>query len=279
MHDTIKPRKTIRHMAFSLASIGMAVAIANCLAADFKPIAIVAKRVPAHSNDASTKLVSALKHAESAQAAFANSINDYQATFVKRELIGRTLSKHTMRIKVREKPFSVYLRYDDPHEGREAIYVHGKNGENMLAHGTGIETLFGTVELSPTGTLAMRGNRYPVTLIGMSNMLEKVIEQWQSEAKLQDIEVKHYKQAKLGEVACTVIQTSHPQKRPHLKFFRTRLYLEKTTNLPVRVEQYGFPAEKGEKPPLVEQYTYLNITTNIGLKDQDFDPHNPEYEY
>jgi hypothetical protein len=59
----------------------------------------------------------------------------------------------------------------------------------------------------------------------------------------------------------------------------TRLYVAKDNRLPVRVEQFDFPAKTGAQPAILEQYTYLNVKANVGLKDIDFDVENPAYDF
>ena len=59
----------------------------------------------------------------------------------------------------------------------------------------------------------------------------------------------------------------------------TRLYVAKKSGLPVRVEQFAYPTKTGSKPLMLEQYTYLGVKTNVGLKAIDFDTRNPKYDY
>lgn len=210
-----------------------------------------------------------------------NNLKDFQATFIKREKVGRRMQPtHTMQIKFREKPLSVYLNFLKPHEGREVIYVHGRNGNQILAHETGIKGLVGTVSLQPNSPQAMDESRYPITTIGIRKMLYQILKQWNEERK-QDagVSVKYFPDAKLGNMQCKVLQTSYPQQRQGIRFQMTRLYIDKATNLPVRVEQYDWPTRRNAKPELVEEYTYTNIRTNVGLTDQDFDPQNPSYNF
>ncbi|MEQ8855145.1 DUF1571 domain-containing protein [Gimesia sp.] len=208
-------------------------------------------------------------------------IKDFQGTFIKREKVGRRMQPtHTMQIKFREKPLSVYLNFLNPHEGREVIYFHGRNGNQILAHETGIKGLVGTVSLQPNSPQAMDESRYPITTIGIRKMLYQILKQWNEERK-QDagVAVKYFPDAKLGNMQCKVLQTSYPQQRQGIRFQMTRLYIDKATNLPVRVEQYDWPTRRNAKPELVEEYTYTNIRTNVGLTDADFDPQNPNYNF
>jgi len=223
-------------------------------------------------------LAPALAQAYEARKALA-AVKDYEALFSKRELIGRRTHTTTMQLKLREEPFSVYLQYISPHQGREVIYVAGRNNGQLLAHETGLKAIAGTVSLAPDSEDAMDGNRYPVTMIGMRNLLEQVIAQWELEAQYGESEVKYYPDAKLGETACRVIETSHPQPRKQFKFQKTMLFLDGQTSFPVRVEQHAFPTGGREKSTLVEEYTYTKIRVNVGLTDRDFDHTNPNYAF
>lgn len=286
MHDSKNSRNAgpatagtglIPKMIVSLVSVGVVAATAQLVIGDDGPPRI-ANRVDRVDGEASHKLVPAIKIARSSQAALED-VKDYEAVFTKQELVGRTTVRHTMRIKLRDKPFSVYLRYGAPHDGREVIYMEGRNNGKLLAHDTGVKAIAGTVALDPRGSRAMEESRYPITMIGITNMLAKIIDQWESELKVEDVEVKYYPNAKIGDMDCKVIQSSHPKPQDGVRFHMTRLYLDRATNLPVRVEQYAFPTRTGTKPALVEEYTYANLKTNLGLTDRDFDIRNPEYGF
>lgn len=206
-------------------------------------------------------------------------VRDYEATFVKRETVGRRVKSATMDMKFRAEPFSVYFFFRGDNEGREVIYMDGRNDNLLLAHEVGLKGLIGTVSLSPTSPEAMGESRHPITRAGILNMLDGVIEQWEQEAKYGEVEVKYYPNAKLGELECKVIEALHPVPRRQFRFHMTRLYIDKATNIPVRLEQYGFPPKAGAKPTLQEEYTYINLRTNVGLSDLDFDPKNPKYNF
>lgn len=208
-------------------------------------------------------------------------IKDFQGTFIKREKVGRRMQPtQTMQIKFREKPLSVYLHFQKPHTGREVIYFHGRNGNQILAHETGIKGLVGTISLKPNSPQAMDESRYPITTIGIRKMLFQILKQWKDERQVDaGVAVKYFPDAKLGNMQCKVLQTSYPQQKPGLRFQMTRLYIDKATNLPVRVEQYDWPTRRNSTPELVEEYTYTGIRTNVGLGDADFDPQNPAYNF
>ena len=203
----------------------------------------------------------------------------YEAQFSKREVVGRSVINQQIRIKVRHEPFSVYMYFESPHEGREVIFVEGRNSNNLLAHETGLAGLIGTIELSPTGSQAMSENRYPITKAGIGNMVKAVIEQWEAETKFGESEVKYYKDAKVGEYTCRVIESLHPQPRKQFPFHRTRIWIDDASGLPVKVQQAGFPATAGAEPPIVEEYTFSKVKADVRLTDRDFDTRNPSYRF
>lgn len=209
-----------------------------------------------------------------------DSVRDYEAVLTKRERIQGELRSETMRIKFRESPFSVYLRFSGASAGREVLYVEGRNQNNILAHeGSGLKSLVGTVSLSPTSPEVIEKSRYSITDIGLKNMLRYIVERWEDEAQYGEAEVQYYQNARLGERQCLVIECKHPRPRRQFRFHISRLFIDKETRLPVRVENYGFPVQPGADPPLEEEYTYSHVRTNVGLNDVDFDRNNPNYAF
>lgn len=225
-------------------------------------------------------LAQPLEHAYKAREALRD-VRDYTAIFSKQEFIGQQLKKTSMSLKFREEPFSVYMQFGKPYEGREVIYVAGANKNMLLAHDTGVRAVLGgTVALDPESAQAMEDNRYPITMIGLRKMLDRIIEQWEAEGKFGETTVKYFPNAKLGsDVACKVIESSHPHPRKQFKFQMTRLYIDKATGIAIRVEQYGFPQRGETSSPLIEEYTYMSLKTNVSLTNTDFDTKNTNYAF
>ena len=254
-----------------------ALCLAALVATTLAPQAQSADRVAVKpSNTRAGALKQALKIVDESRTAL-QSVKDYSATFSKKEVVGKKMIQQTMQMKIRQRPFSVYLKFAKPHEGREVIYVDGQNGGKLLAHGTGLQKIVGTLKLKPTSKVVMKENRYPITQIGIFKMLETVIGRW--ERQPNNTRVRFFPKAKMGKKSVRVIQVVHPKKGQGTPFHMTRLYIDNQTRLPIRVQQYGFPKKSGAQPPLIEEYTYSNVRTNIGLGSRDFDHENPGYDY
>jgi hypothetical protein len=212
-------------------------------------------------------------------------VQDYECTFVKRERIDGELGEHEYaHLKVRHKPFSVYMGFLAPArvKGQEAIWVEGKNDGKLWGHPNGLRhKLVGTVSLPPTSPFAMMGNRYPITEAGILNMTERLVEIGEKDLQYAECEVKFIEGAKInpGNRICTCIQVVHPIPRRNFLFNMARIYVDEELNLPVRYEAYDWPKVAGEEPVLTEEYTYINLKLNNGFTDADFDINNSKYKF
>lgn len=206
-------------------------------------------------------------------------ITDYEAIFTKKEFVNGRYHAHTMFLKNRLKPFSVYLKFQSPHAGREVIYVKGQNKGNLIVHETGIAGLVGAIPIVPTSSQALSESKHPITSIGMWNLIHSIILQWENEMKYDECTVKYYRDATVGKMTCNVIESRHPTPRKQFPYQVTRLYLQKKTYLPIRVEQYRFADQPGGKPVEDGTYTFTSIRANVGLQNTDFDVRNPKYSF
>ena len=210
------------------------------------------------------------------------SIKDYSATMVKRERVdGKLLEHEYAYVKVRHEPFSVYMYFVGPKKvkDREVLYVEGKNDGKLIAHeGGGILPV--TVKLKPDSFLAMRGNRYPITHLGIKNLAEKLVERANQDKALGlPVEVKFFKGGKIDKRSVICIQVTHPERHAKHMFYEARVFIDEEFNLPIRYEAYDWPKEQGGKPLLIEEYTYLKLDVNKGYTDEDFDEDNPNYKF
>jgi hypothetical protein len=219
-------------------------------------------------------LLDVIHYAEPSREAMED-VKDYTAVFNKTELIKGRLVKQVMEMKFRTKPFSVYFRYlSGPEKDRQAIFVEGKFGNKLVVKETGIKAVAGVMYLALDNQLVMAENRYPVTNVGIGNLLNTAMTVWERESKLEaaDVDVKFFPNARLGELPVEAVQLTHRKQLRDVKYHLSRVYFDKETKLPLRAERYGWPRQNGDKPPLVEDYVYTKLKTNVKLSDMDFDP-------
>lgn len=216
-------------------------------------------------------------------------VHDYEAVMIKQERVdGTLLPAEYMNVKIRnrreragrQQPFSVYMRFLRPNaiKGREVIYVENHNDGNIVAHEAGVLGMI-RVNLAPRGTLAMRGNRYPITDAGIENLVEKLIERGNRDRAHGLCDVQFFENAKVMDRTCTMIQVKHEEEKPSLDFHIGRIYIDDEHQVPIRYEAYLWPENGETELPLLESYTYAKLKLNVGLTDNDFDPNNANYEF
>lgn len=214
---------------------------------------------------------------------------DYSAIIVKQERIGKQLIETAMFAKIREKPFSVYLRFiarsingkdDKSANGREVIYVQGRNDDKLIAHTPGfLDMTWGKINLAPKSVLAMQGERYPITEIGLANLCRQLIQRGESADDPSQVTVKQYPHARINTRACTLLEITYPVQEPKTWGYLARVFMDNELHFPIRVEVHELPLDRSQGPQLVEEYTYLDLKLNNGYSDADFDPKNPQYKF
>ena len=234
----------------------------------------------------------AIEFAKEGLARIRADVHDYTGTIIKRERIKGVLGDYEyMFAKIRNRkvendqivtPFGVYLTFLKPEavKGREVIWVEGQNNGKMKAHeGSGFVGKLPSVWLDPHGHFAMKGQLYPITEIGLENLVAKLVEKGERDKQYQECEVEFIKGAKINGRQCTLLQVKHPVMREHFEFHLAQIFIDDEIQLPVRYVAYHWPSKEGGAPPVMEEYTYVNLKVNVGLTDKDFDPENPEYRF
>lgn len=218
-------------------------------------------------------------------------IDDYTAVLIKRERINDQLGNYeTMFAKVRNRkikdnqvvvPFSVYLMFMKPTtvKGREVLFVENQNNGKFFAHEAGLKRLAGTLSLEPTSWIAMQGQRYPLTDVGIENLLLKLLERGERDKALGDCEVTFTPGAKVSKRPCTVLQVKHNDHKPQYDFHIAQVFIDDELKVPVRYAAYLWPKSAGAEPEVLEEYTYQDLKINVGLTDEDFNVNNKNYNF
>jgi hypothetical protein len=209
-------------------------------------------------------------------------VDNYTATLIKRERSnGRMGPTETLAIKIRQKPLSIYVKSLGPQsmKGQEVLYVDGANDGKMWAHSVGLRGLLGTLAIDPTDPLAMQGQQYPITQIGILKLTERLIEVADRDRKFGECTAKWLEHVKINDRTCRCIEVVHPQPRDNFLFHVARIFVDDELNLPIRYERYDWPSAPGGRLPLMEEYTYLDVRRNAGLTAADFDVRNPAYHF
>jgi hypothetical protein len=210
-------------------------------------------------------------------------VHDYSCTLVKRERVdGRLIAPQRLMVKVRQRPFSVYLKQLTPRSlaGQEVIYVEGENDNKLVAHTTGLKHRFvGAVKLKLDGAIAMHNNRYPITEIGILRLLERVIEVGQDDRNDAECRVTYFDRRSVDGRPCSGVEVVHPEAKAGCLYHLARVYIDEELQVPIRFEAYTWPEEGSDELRLVEEYTYTDLRLNEGFDDDDFSPQNQAYAF
>jgi len=203
-------------------------------------------------------------------------VRDYTCTLVKQEAIeGTPGEQQHIMMKCRNQPFSVYLKFLKPYTGREVLFVDGINNNEMTVLEAGWKRNLGKMNLDPNGMVAMRGQRHPITDVGLRNLTAKLIAGKTAEMQFGECVVTSNPNTKIDNRPTTLIQIEHPTPRQQFATHITRIFLDNELRVPICYDAYLWPEAPGQTPPLDARYIYSNLKLNVGLAAQDFDANNP----
>ncbi len=225
-------------------------------------------------------LMPVLRALKASQEEIDRNVRDYSCTLVKRERVNGELgdSQHIF-MKVMHQPFSVYMRFLQPYAGREVVYVAGQNDGKLVALEAGFTRMLGKMNLDPTGTRAMNGQKYPITDVGMRNLIVKLSKMWEAETQFAECEVttkvdSAAEHCRICNRPTTMVRVDHPVARQNFKFNVARLFFDNELKVPIHFDAYIWPEKEGGEPQLEESYTYTNLKINNNFTARDFDANN-----
>ena len=243
---------------------------------------------------------------------------DYTGRLLRQERFLDGMKKQFNAFKFK-KPFSVYLRFIDPFQGREVIYVHGWNDNELKVHKGSFPDI--TVSLDPQGSTAMKRSHHPITQFGFASTLKMAAKNMRLARKRGEGEIKVSDGGAIKGQPVWKIEARFPRRGHHVtaKDDETLWDISKRTGQdmylllycnrkldydePDDVDEgdrvfipryYGgqteFHVDKETSIPvrviirdwqgrLYEQYDYSDIKLNVGLTNKDFDPDNKAYDF
>lgn len=228
-------------------------------------------------------------------------LKTYRCRMVSRERVkGEMKPASEMQLLIQERktegeavtaPMRVYIKYLAPSDvmGREVIWEEGKRDGKLVAHEGSFN--LATALLDPTGKMAMGDNLHPVYDIGLVNLVRQLIDR--GENGLAGVKVRvHFKHnTEVDGHPCTRIRIQQLQRNENLDFQIADIYFDAARQLPLKYAAFGWPEnpadtgaslnETSPNPtgPLLEEYTYFDVETNVEISDIDFDPKNEAYNF
>jgi hypothetical protein len=213
-----------------------------------------------------------------------DAVKDYRCTYLRDEFIDGKLHENHLHLAIRHTPFSVRMEWLAPKEktGRVTNYVTGRNDGKMIVKEPVIKGLPPIkLHLDPDESKKRKESRHVITEAGLRNAMERCYQRWEkdrgygvTQVTLQDAELIVALPEHEVTLICQCVALTRPlepDQRQNYDFYRVSVFFDKATGLPVRFETYDWPEPGHDVGRLVERYTYLDVRSNVGLKDADFE--------
>jgi hypothetical protein len=121
---------------------------------------------------------------------------------------------------------------------------------------------------------ALRESNYPITEIGFDKIFDRLIQlakdDMASDPTAANTQVSHFRDAKVNDRVCSHLRVVHPAQGKGIMFHEANLYVDNELKVPIRLVVHGWPESEGGEKPLIEEYSYVDLKMNVGLKDADF---------
>ncbi len=229
--------------------------------------------------DNDKRILFAKNIAHAALQRFSN-IDDYSTNFIRKERVKNKLQKEERFFIKFRKPFDLYMKWlDKPNKGWELIYARGKYNNKVIVHVTGLANLLlPTMELDPTGSIAMMNNRHSIVEFGLGYVIENYYRDVRISSERNELTVNSIREESLDGVACWVVETQVPIKSKNYYCDKAIVYFDKKLIIPIKTIFYKWD-ESENKYLLIEEYTYKALSFNNNFTDNDFDRDNKKYDF
>lgn len=211
-----------------------------------------------------------------------NEVDGYTATFKKQErLRGKLGPMQTLAMKVRQRPFAIYLKFLAPVPGKEVVYAEGHHDNKVIAHTPGAAGwLVPRLAVPPDHPLALAESRHAVTEAGLANLTKRLIHFREMDLDDPDaVTILDHTTDDEGHPRLRSLHT-HPTPDPDRPFARCEIFYDPETRIPVEIYNYDWP-KPGHSDALLlaEHYRYEDLNFHADLSALDFDPANPDYAF
>lgn len=214
-------------------------------------------------------------------------VQGFRCCVTKRERIeGELQDERSIDMHVREcadgeanttAPFSARLDFQAPAAvaGRQILYVEGEHDDRMLVRKGGQRLDFIVLRLDPLGPKARAESHFPITSLSYQRMLAAMVglleRQIEADPRGANTRVQWTENADAAGRSCRLLRVLHPERDDALVFRTAGVWIDQQLGVPIRIEAHGWPAQPGEPPPLLAEYTYTDLELNARHGDDCFD--------
>jgi hypothetical protein len=202
-------------------------------------------------------------------------VKDYTCFLMTQENVkGKLLEPNVIQFKMRTEPFSVYMNWRDPKDlkGQEVIYVAGKNNNKMKVKSSKFGgPLLGWMSIDVNDPRVLQNSRHTILEAGIGNMIDQNLKYWEIARRMGKSKAKVEGYNCNGR-ECVRVEVTSLARSSESYCYRTVIFLEKDSKIPIRMENYDWPRQGGNPAgELLEMFSYSQLQFNVGLRDADFE--------
>ena len=217
------------------------------------------------------------------------SIPYYTATFYKQERVnGDLCESQVVQLKLRQQPFSVYMKWLVGDTGQELLYVDGSNNDNLLVRIGGWKgRMLPALNIDPHGSAAMKKSRYPVTELGVGRLAATLMRDRRLDLQREcGYRAKLSQFHKCNERDCYYFELEYLHPSLSSVYRKTVQYIDQEWSLPIYIKNYTWPQcvsnvdlSQLDESTLIEFYSYADLDLEAKLADSDFSRANKSYHF
>ncbi len=201
-------------------------------------------------------------------------VRDYSGTLITKERIqGKMLEDNVIDIKFKA-PFAVHMKWQGPaaSRGQEVAFVAGKNNNKMRVHSNklGGGKLLGWMSIDVNDPRVLENSRHTIVEAGIGNLIERTVKALETDKAMGKTETR-ISEAQFNGRGCYRIESIRREKGTQYYAYRSVIYLDKESKLPIRNENYDWPSAANPEGDLLEVFSYLNLRFNSGIADREFE--------
>ena len=138
--------------------------------------------------------------------------------------------------------------------------VHPKKGGKLV----------GWVNIAPTDQRVFEHSRHTIYEAGIGNMIEQLIRNFDKERQLNKSQVT-VAEYSYNNRRCNRVEVTRTERNNQLYCYRTVVYIDQENKLPIRMENYDWPAQGGATGgELIEMFSYIDLRFNNRFTDAEF---------
>jgi hypothetical protein len=214
-------------------------------------------------------------------ARFLRNQDQYTVTFHKRERIGGDLrQQEDIDMKVRHLPvFSVYMKWKTVNVGQRLVYNVEASPDRMWVKFGGARALLPAVKIDPTGDMAMRETRHPVTQAGILAMAERIIAHRRDELEGRvPVVCIRTQDGVVDDRPCYCFEFRYQSRDTSPVYRISRIMIDTRYHIPLRAVNHTWSsdeqvsAESPAEETLIEEYMFSRFNFGVQLAAEEFAP-------